>query len=74
MSFSALKKRKTPTHGEFDDNCVKDQIIKIVQAEEETVISIMIQSSFRPPGMVSGHFRMRVNEKSRRKNPGSMEI
>jgi hypothetical protein len=40
--FDALNRLKTTADGEFDDNSVNDQSIKLIQAYEQVTTSITI--------------------------------
>jgi hypothetical protein len=76
--FSALKKLKETTTGEFDDDSVNEQITKLVHAYEQTATSMNIRGSFRRAGMFpdvgSRPYKIRFDEEQLRKNPGFKEI
>jgi tRNA(Ser,Leu) C12 N-acetylase TAN1 len=76
--FGALKKLKASATGEFDDDSVRAQVSKLIQAYEQTATSSTIRGSFRRAELehdtTRRSFRLEVAEETLRENPGFQEI
>jgi hypothetical protein len=75
--FGVLKKLKVSATGEFDDDSVKGQVTKLIQAYEQTATSSTIRGSFRKPGFehdtATRPFKLRVVQERLREKPGFQE-
>jgi hypothetical protein len=76
--FGLLKKLKASATGEFDDDSVKAQVTKLIQAYEQTATSSTIRGSFRKAGYehdtATRPFKLRVVQERLRENPGFQEM
>jgi hypothetical protein len=75
--FGVFRKLKASATGEFDDDSVSAQIIKLIQAYEQTATSSTIRGSCLPAGFEHDtairSFKLRVVEERLRGNPGFRE-
>jgi hypothetical protein len=76
--FGAMKKLKATGRGELSEDSISEQILKLVQAYEQTATSITVRGSFRrgglSPDLGSRPFKMRFDEEQLRSNPGFREL
>jgi hypothetical protein len=76
--FGVLKKLKASATGEFDDDCVKGQVTKLIRAYEQTATSWTMRESFRKAGFehdtATRSFKLRVVQERLRENPGFQEM
>jgi hypothetical protein len=76
--FGVLKKLKPMATGEFDDDSVRGQVTKVIQAYEQTATLSTIKGSFRKAGLEhdtgTRPFKLRVVQERLRENPGFQEM
>jgi hypothetical protein len=73
-----LKKLNPSATGEFDDDSVKGQVTKLIQAYEQTATSSTMRGSFQKAGFehhtATRPFKLRVVQERLRENPGFQEM
>jgi hypothetical protein len=71
--FDSLKHLKATAAREFDDDSVNEQIMKMIQADEQTAISGTIRRSFRKavmiPDTTTRPFKIVIDEDIMRQSP-----
>jgi hypothetical protein len=76
--FGAIKKLKATVPGEFGEDSMGEQILKLLQAYEQIVTSMTIRSSFQKAGIYpiveSGALRVNFDEKKLRNKAGFKEF
>jgi hypothetical protein len=76
--FGALQRSKATAVGEFDDDFVKTQNTKLVQAYQQTATSSTIRGLFRKAGMdldvTTESFRIRMVQQTLREKTGFKEV
>jgi hypothetical protein len=76
--FGVPKKLEASGTGEFDDDSVKGQVTKLIQAYEQTATSSTMRGSFRKAGFehdtATRAFKLRVAQERLRENPGFQEM
>jgi hypothetical protein len=74
----SLKHLKATAAAEFGDDSVNDQIMKMIQADEQTATSGTIRGSFDKVGMIldttTRPFKVRIDEGIKRESPGFQVI
>jgi hypothetical protein len=69
---------KATTAGEFGDDLVNGQIMKMIQAYEQTATPGTIRGSFRKAGMISNTttrpFKIHIDEDIMRQSPGLQAV